>query len=129
MTAFIYTLLFKGNVWDGIVSFFISMGIYTFNEFMTRIGSFQFLQLLLSGILAGVVSLGAKGIYPILNVDKIVIGGIMILVPGMAITNGIKDALYGDIVSSLSRLGEAIFIVTAVGTGVAISLLFGTKWV
>jgi len=53
----------------------------------------------------------------------------MILVPGFAITNGIKDALFGDIVSSLSRIGEAIYVVVAVGIGVAIMLLLGTRWV
>lgn len=125
MTAFSYTVLFKGKLWDGVVSFFICIIIYLFNVILSKIGSFQFLQNLLSGAIAGGISMVMYSIFPVLNVDKIIIGGIMILVPGMAITNGIKDALYGDIVSSLSRIGEAIFVVTAVGIGVAISLLLG----
>lgn len=129
MTAMVYTLLFNASIWDGIVAFFISVGIFIFNDMLAKIGSFQFLQNLLSGILAGGVSIWITNLFPVLNVDKILIGGIMILVPGMAITNGIKDALYGDTVSSMTRLGEAIFVVTAVGIGVAITLLIGTRWV
>ncbi|TDT63677.1 threonine/serine exporter family protein [Fonticella tunisiensis] len=129
MTAFVYTLLFKGNLWDGIAAFFISVCIYVFKEKTSGITAFQFLQLIISGMFAGIVSIGANSFFPFLNVESILIGGVMILVPGFAITNGIKDALYGDIVSSLSRIGEAVFIATAVGIGVAITLLFGTRWV
>ncbi len=126
--AFVYTLLLRGNLVDGIVALFISTCIYTFKE-KTNIGGFQFIQLLISGIFAGAVGIGLKKLIPTLNVDVTIIGGIMILVPGFAITNGIKDALFGDIVSSLSRIGEAIYVVVAVGIGVAIMLLLGTRWV
>lgn len=40
----------------------------------------------------------------------------------MAITNGIKDALYGDTVSSIYRLADALFIAVAVAGGVVIAL-------
>lgn len=125
MTALTYTLLFKATLWESVVAFFISMAIYIFNVLLSRAGSFQFLQNLLSGALAGGVTIFMNSMFPVLNVDKILIGAIMILVPGMAITNGIKDALYGDIVSSISRIGEAVFVVTAVGIGVAVTLVFG----
>jgi len=128
MTAFVYALLFKGTLFEALIAFVISVAIFAFQTKSKNAG-FQFLQLLIAGMLAGGVSIGMKKIFPVLNIDKIIIGSIMILVPGVAITNSIKDALYGDIVSSLSRMGEAIFIATAVGIGVAIMLLFGTRWV
>lgn len=129
MTAFVYTLLFRGTIYDAMVAFFISLCIYTLGERETNVEGFQFFYLLLSGIIAGGISIIMKKVFPILNTDKIIIGAIMILVPGVAITNGIKDALHGDIVSSFSRIGEAIFVVTAVGIGVAIMLLLVTRWV
>lgn len=128
MTAFVYALLFKGTIFEALIAFGISVLIYAFQEKIKNTG-FQFLQLLMAGMLAGGISIGMKKVFPILNIDKIIIGSIMILVPGVAITNSIKDALYGDIVSSISRMGEAIFVATALGIGVAIMLLLGTRWV
>lgn len=125
--AFVYTLIFKGMILDGLISATISMCIYTYRE-KRNTGGFQYLQLMISGIFAGAVTIGMSRIFPIINIDSTIIGSIMILVPGFAITNGIKDALYGDIMSSLSRIGEAIYVVVAVGIGVAITLLIGSKW-
>jgi len=50
---------------------------------------------------------------------------LFILLPGLAITNAMKDALYGDIVSSMFRLTEAVFVAAAVGVGVANSTVCG----
>jgi len=49
------------------------------------------------------------------------------MVPGIAITTGLKDALYGDIVSSIYRLADGIFISVAVGVGIAVSVAVGGK--
>ena len=46
----------------------------------------------------------------------------MLYLPGVSITNAIKDALYGDLVASMTRLGEAMLLVAvlAAGTGIAL---------
>jgi len=54
---------------------------------------------------------------------------ILLYHPGLAITNAMKDALYGDIVSSMFRLTEAVFVAAAVGVGVAIALSVGLRWI
>jgi len=129
VTAFVFTLLFKGGIVEGTAAFFISVLIYFLREKISQTGFFQFFEFFVSGMTAGAVSLVAVSILPGLNIYKIIIGSIMILLPGVAITNGIKDALYGDIVSSLARLGEAVFIAAAVGAGVGIALSVGLHWI
>ena len=52
----------------------------------------------------------------------------MILIPGVALTNGIKDALYGDFVSGLAKFGEAMLIIAAVGAGIGTALAISLKW-
>ena len=61
------------------------------------------------------------------NVDKIVIGGIMLFIPGMEMTNGIRDMMWGDIYAGLSHLCEAIIIAIgiAVGAAGAVAILGG----
>jgi len=48
----------------------------------------------------------------------------MLLVPGLAITNAIRDTIAGDLVSGLTRAAEAFFVAIsiAVGTGIVLSL-------
>ena len=56
--------------------------------------------------------------------DTVTISSIMLLVPGLLITNAIRDTIAGDLVSGISRALEAFFIAIAiaVGTGMAFKL-------
>lgn len=56
------------------------------------------------------------------QLDTIVIGNIMLVVPGVALTNAIRDALNGDILSGLIRMVEAITIAIAIALGVGFVL-------
>ncbi|MDP4094894.1 MAG: threonine/serine exporter family protein [Bacillota bacterium] len=125
ITAFSFTILFKGNERDALAAFLISMFIYFVNEKISQTGMFYFFEFFISGVIAGMGSLLAVRLFPGLNLYRIIIGAIMILVPGVAITNAIKDALNGDIASSTFRMAEAIFIAAAVGAGVSIALYVG----
>ncbi len=59
--------------------------------------------------------------------DLVIISVIMLLVPGLAITNAIKDSVNGDLVSGISRGTEAILIAIsiAIGSGFCLFLLGG----
>ena len=48
----------------------------------------------------------------------------MPLVPGVAITNAIRDTMSGDFMSGLSRGMEAVFSALAIAFGVGIVLIF-----
>ena len=52
----------------------------------------------------------------------------MLLVPGLAITNAIRDTIAGDLVSGIARAVEAFLtaIGVAVGTGVILSFWINT---
>ena len=55
--------------------------------------------------------------------DKIMIGGIMLLIPGIAMTNSIRDMLTGDIVTGMLRLVDSILRAAAIACGFALSLM------
>ncbi|WP_238916056.1 threonine/serine exporter family protein [Clostridium sp. YIM B02555] len=63
------------------------------------------------------------------NLDKTIIGSIMLLVPGLAITNAIRDTIAGDFLSGITKASEAFLIAVsiAVGTG-AVLILFINKF-
>jgi uncharacterized membrane protein YjjP (DUF1212 family) len=51
-----------------------------------------------------------------------IIGSLMLFVPGLAITNSIRDTLAGDLLSGLARGVEAVFIAVAVAIGSGMAL-------
>ena len=55
--------------------------------------------------------------------DKIMIGGIMLLIPGIAMTNSVRDMLIGDIMSGWLRLLSALLIAGAIACGFALSII------
>jgi uncharacterized membrane protein YjjP (DUF1212 family) len=56
------------------------------------------------------------------GVDKIIIGSVMPLVPGLLLTNAVRDLMAGHFVSGLSKGAEAFLTAFAIGAGVAIGL-------
>ena len=58
------------------------------------------------------------------QVDKIIIGLVMTLVPGVAITNSVRDVIAGDFIAGQTKMTEALLTATsiALGTGIALSL-------
>lgn len=128
IAALSYAMLVNGSILDGIISFLIAIIIYSVQMLISKAGFFQFFEYFLSGLIAGIISITIKYFIPEINLDKVIAGAIIILVPGVAITSGIKDALYGDLMSSVARISEALLIVTAVGAGVGIMLSLGMGW-
>lgn len=58
------------------------------------------------------------------NYDIIIIGSIMPLVPGVAITNAIRDTLQGDYMSGTARAVEAFVVSVGITVGIGFGLGF-----
>ncbi|MGM0124633.1 hypothetical protein IGI37_002027 [Enterococcus sp. AZ194] len=54
------------------------------------------------------------------SMDNIIIGAVMPLVPGVAITNSFRDILAGHLISGMARATEALFVASAIGVGIAL---------
>jgi uncharacterized membrane protein YjjP (DUF1212 family) len=57
-----------------------------------------------------------------IHIDTVIISSVMPLVPGLLITNAVRDLMAGDLVSGLARGAEAFFTAFAIGAGVAVTL-------
>lgn len=58
------------------------------------------------------------------HLDKVIIGAVMPLVPGLHITNAVRELMAGHLVSGLSKGAEAVLTAFAIGAGVAIAFAF-----
>ncbi len=123
--SFVFAMLFNGSFYDGATAAIISIIAFLIKGSLHRKGFFPFFELFATGLLVGILSYAACRFFPDLNEYKIIIGAVMLYLPGVAITNGIKDAFYGDLVASSARLGEAILTATALAAGVGIAITLG----
>ena len=58
------------------------------------------------------------------DIDRIIIGSIMPLVPGLVITNAVRDLMAGHFTAGVAKGIEALLTAFAIGSGVALALSF-----
>lgn len=82
------------------------------------------LQHYLAGLFAGLIgSLFVEAGFG-QHLDKIVVGALLPMVPGVALTNAIRDFISGDLLSGTLRMVEALLIAAALAGGVGFALTF-----
>ena len=62
------------------------------------------------------------------SIDSIMIGTIMLQIPGMAFGNAIRDLICDDIIAGSSRLVQAVLIAVAIAIGFAVGLILTGEW-
>ena len=70
-----------------------------------------------ASFLTGLAICGMVFICPSLHMDKIMIGDIMLLIPGLMATNAMRDALIGDTLAGSNRLVAALLLAAALALG------------
>lgn len=117
--------LFFGGTWlDALASGACGTAVGVCLLFMERLGTNLFFKTIAGGFVCALVavSLLALGLGSHLNL--IITGAIMALVPGIVITNFMRDIMVGDMISGLSKLADALLTGAgiALGTGLALGL-------
>lgn len=59
------------------------------------------------------------------NSTYIIVGSIMLLVPGILLTTAVQDAMHDDLLSSVAKVTEAVFVALAIAGGVTLALRIG----
>lgn len=126
-----FAVLFGGDIVDCICGGLCGLIIGFVNHFMEKEKTNQLFRTLISSFIMAFVAyaMGHFGICK--NPDAVIIGALMILVPGLLFTNAMRDIIYGDTNSGTNRIVQVFLIAAtlALGTGVAwqlIDLLKGT---
>lgn len=124
--AAFFTLIFGGSYGDFIASFFIGGIIQSTTIYASKLNINSFFINIIGGMISSILAILFVTIGISSNIDKIIIGSIMLLVPGIAITNAIRDTIAGDLVAGMARSVEAMLIAVgiAVGSGIVISFWF-----
>ena len=116
--------LFFGGTWRDALAAFLSGGLLWFVIQLTgRLHMNDILHCMLSSFFTGlsVVLLGYVGLAQ--HPDQVVIGNIMLLIPGLMFTSSIRDMINGDVLSGMLGLCQAILKAAAVAIGFAVVML------
>ena len=57
------------------------------------------------------------------NIDMVMIGTIMLLIPGLAFGNAVRDLLFGDTVSGIIQLVQAVLTAVMVAFGYIVAIM------
>ena len=119
-----FGIFFNGTLLEIVMSFFIGILIRCISCFLSKHKLNSFLN---NAISAGSAALSAQLIHQVLpqtNVDIMVISSFMLLVPGLAITNAIRDTIAGDYVSGVARAADAFLCAVAIAVGAGFVMYF-----
>lgn len=113
-------VFFGGGITEGIFAALFGLVICLMKRYISALCSntifFNFICSLVTGIL---ICLTGKIIN--IAIDKVMIGDIMLLIPGIAMTNSIKDVFVGDTISGIMRLAESLLWAGAIACGFMLS--------
>ena len=122
-----FCIFFGGTLFDalfsGLAGIIINYMPYSKKSF--NIFSKTLIEATIAGMLSFIPSLIGISTHP----DKIMIGTIMLLIPGMSIGASMKDMMSGNLIAGILQLIEAIIIAFAIALGFSISLIiFGSDY-
>ena len=82
---------------------------------------------MLCAICTAIIALAANRIQGDVQIEPVISGAIMPILPGLAMTNAIRDTITGDLISGGARSAEAILraLTLGAGIGIVISLVGG----
>ena len=118
-----FAIFFGGSPLDGVSAGIVGAVIVLLEFFFAEREKNQIVYNFVISAAAGVVSLLLVNAGLGENSDKIMIGGIMLLIPGIAMTNAVRDMLMGDIASGMLRLSNALLIAASIACGFALVII------
>lgn len=117
-----FAIMFGGTFKDSLFAFLIMAIEAAFLIFTGKYKLIYFLSNFLGAFIATVLVMTLAKFFVIHNPVSIIIVSIMPLVPGVQITNSVRDFMAGDYLSGIIGVQAAIFVSTAIALGVVMGL-------
>ena len=110
-------LFFGGSMTDGLVAALFGLVICRLQRHFGPQCPNRLVFNLLSALAVGISITLCAFFLPELHADKILIGDIMLLIPGLAMTNAVRDTMVGSPISGAMRLIETLLWAGALAMG------------
>lgn len=126
IAAAFFTLLFRGGLIEFILALLTGIIVQYVSSKLKNLDSHQFFIGFFGAAIISSIAISVTYFLKAGDYNKIIVGGIMPLLPGLAMTNAIRDTMRGDLISGVVRAAEAILVATslAAGAGVILSVAY-----
>lgn len=118
-----FATFFGGGINETILAIIIGFILYFFIWLMEILEINNLVCTLLSSMLLATIAILSTNFNIISNLQATIIGCLMILTPGVAITNSLRDIMGGDYISGMARMLEALLTATFIAIGVGIMMM------
>lgn len=120
----VYCFIFGGLAEECFIAFFSGILTYTVSLLLGKINIGYFITDFFCCAFASFLALSATALGLCSTSDHIIIGTMMLFVPGAAFTSALRDIIRGDMISGIARTAEALSVAIALvaGAGVMIKL-------
>lgn len=122
LAAGAFAVFFGGGSEDGIMAACFAVLICVLQERLMPVCMNKVTFNLLCSFVVGLGICMVSGWIPVLQEDKIMIGDIMLLIPGIAMTNAVRDILVGDTITGVMRLVETFLWAGALACGFMLAI-------
>ena len=112
-----FTLMFGGGAMHATVAAGVAALVQGIGQLLEQYHMHALVSTLLGSLLSTLLPMAIQRMTGLGMVDAIVAGALMPLLPGLAMTNAVQDAMRGDMISGLSHGLSAILTATLVAGG------------
>ena len=122
MVATVFTSFFGGSLYEIAISFLCCIPTTYVVKYFEKKWQNTFVVYVLGSMVCAVLAQGCVYLGVVDIADKINMGNIMLLIPGLAMVNALKDLFAGEMLSGLLRITQAIVQALAVALGFAVCM-------
>lgn len=120
-----FAVFFGGNLLDGLAAAFLGGLIYLMGQVRRFHQQNRIIYTVVACFVSGILARLCAGIGFGTHLDMVMIGDIMLFIPGLALVNGVREFFYSDILTGIYRTIEAVLGAGAIAVGYAVSLMIG----
>ena len=116
-----FAVFFGGTVLDGIAAAMVGVLVTLLDRYLPSSLN-QMAHMVFNSFVAGMCAIVLVHFGIGVHVDKVMIGIIMLLIPGVALGTSMQDLLGGELISGSIRFIQAVLLATMIAFGFALSI-------
>ena len=112
---------------DALLAALIGFSYYYLFILLNKTKLSKLLTNAICGCIIALMTVGFVKLIPGVNMDKVIIGAIMPLIPGVSFVNSVRDIAAGDYISGSIRMVDAITVAAGIAVGVGMTILIFSR--
>lgn len=122
LSSAFFAVLFGGGLFEFITALFTGILVAAVSSRFEKLHSYHFFSSIFSGLIIAFLAISLTFLARMGNYNPIIVGCMMPLLPGLAMTNAIRDTIRGDLISGIARATEALLVASSLAAGAGITI-------